>query len=538
MSNPVLPTMTDPAALALSDLVDPKTGIRHILRGASSGSVPPLFTRHTQLHEYLFDLVSRYGGGCVHLGGLNVGVYAVEYKIGATDKSFAGVATQALTASATNYLYLDNDQTLKISTSAWPGGDHFRIAKVVTSGSTVTSLVDERMRNYMIGVVNAWYSVVAAAAVDLNGNALKSVGELWPSASTELTLAADAITPTRIMHSVDTQADAAADDLVTITADAAKVGRLLIVRCENAARVVTIKSTGNIKLKQGNLVLDDLEKFVLLMQHNATQWVEIAHNFMGFGPLTQDIDANGKNIDHIGWLGLGTQASIALVADELTPTRSVVKVIPQTGFTDDLVSINAAPTDHRILLLTTETNIGEGYVITVYDTGNIRLAGIGQTFSLANGGNWLLLFFNGTHWVELARSNRSAKDLVATPEVADQVLPYPIGPCHYPGTPSLNQETWFYRMMQPCRLRRAAGRVKTAPSGGSCVVHILKNGASIFAADANAINIAVGTLEDVSDTVDVQLVTGDILSVKVTTVNAAADLTVSLDAWVHPIASA
>ncbi len=88
------------------------------------------------------------------------------------------------------------------------------------------------------------------------------------------------------------------------------------------------------------------------------------------------------------------------------------------------------------------------------------------------------------------------------------------------------------------KLKRAKGRVKTAPTGGPCVVHITKNGASIFAADANAINIAVSTLEDTSDTVDVAFAIGDYLSVKVTTVNAAADLTVSLDAFIEAITAA
>lgn len=537
MSNPALPNLSDPTAVALSDVVDPKTGIRHIQRGANSASSPPLFTRHTQLHEYVFELLSRFGGGCVHLGGLNVGVYAVEYKIGATDKSFAGVATQALTPSATNYLYLDNDQTLKISTSAWPGGDHFRIAKVTTNGSTVTSLVEERMRNFMIGIVNAWYSVAAGADVDLNGKALKSVGELWPSASTELTLASDTITPTRMSHSVDTQADAASDDLVTITADAAKIGRLLIVRCENAARVVTVKSTGNIKLKQGNLVLNDVEKFVLLQQHNATQWTELLHNFMSFGPLTQNINMADFDITNVGFLGLHTDLGVQLSSDTLTPIRTVTPVQAESGFSDTLDLVDYAPvsSDAPFLILTATS----GMTITIRDaalsSGNIFLNKPNSTVAMTDADYMLFMHSNAVGgWVEIARSQRTLSELVGT----GQVIPYAIGPCHYPGTPSLNQQTWNYPVLQPFKFRRARGNVGTAPSGGSCVVHVMKNGASVFAADANAINIAVGTLEDTSDTVDVDFAPGDVMSVKVTTVNAAANLTVAFDTWIEAIASA
>lgn len=541
MPTPTLPAISDATALALSDTVDARTGIRHWKKGSTEGDTPPLFTRFQQLNQDMMELLGRViGGACVKVdAGLNVGVYPCEYKIGATDKSFAGVASQALTPSATNYLYLDADQTLKISTSAWPGTDHFRIAKVTTNGSTVTALVNAQMHNYQIGVVNAWYSIPAAAGVDLNGNALKNVGELWPSSSTELTLASDTITPTRIMHSVDTQADAAADDLVTLTADAAKVGRLLILRCENAAHVVTIKSTGNIKLKNGNLILDDVEKFVLLQQHTATQWTALAWNFMSFGPLTQDIDANNKSLDNVGWLGLKSAVSIALVSDELTPTASVVKVLPQSTFTDDLVTINAAPGDARILILTTDTNIGEAFIINVYDTDNIRLLRAGTPFQLVNGENFLVLLWDGTNWTQIAPGAVSMKDLVAAaPLVADQVIPYPIGPFFLAGTPTINVEGVQYDVRQPFRLRRASARTRGAPSGGALIIHVLKNGASIFAADTNAISIAAGAFVDVSDTVDVQFSTGDILSLKPTAVNGAVDITVGLDAWILPIASA
>lgn len=533
MANPTLPAISDATATALSDVVDPKTGVRHWKLGATKTDSPPLFTRYQQLHEHLFELLSRFGGGCVALGGLNVGVYALEYKIGATDKSFAGTASQALSASVTSYLYLDTDETLKISTSAWPGTDHFRIAKVTTNGAGVTALIDARMQNYQIGIVNAWYTVAAAGGVDLNGNALKNVGEFWPAASTELTLASDAITPTKILHSVDTQADAAADDLVTITADAAKVGRLLILRCENAARVVTIKSTGNIKLKDGNLVLDDVEKFVVLMQHSTTAWVALDKNFQSFGPLLQDLDANGKQILKVGRWSLQFGADLELESDAITVTHSGHYLNGQDLVADNLKAVNGG-TNGQLLLLSPNS----GQVITVYDQSasggvNILLNAAGSTLVL-NGNDWVLLYYDGSLWSELTRSRTTLSSLVGT----GQVVPYAIGPCHYPGTPTTNQETWQFPVLQPFKLKRAKGRVKTAPAGGPCVVHVTKNGASIFAADANAINIAVSTLEDTSDTVDVAFAIGDYLSVKVTTVNAAADLTVSLDAFIEAITAA
>lgn len=528
MANPVLPELNDAEAAALSDVVHAGTGTRHVAFQVDDTSSPKLFTRLKMVEKFYGDLLARFGGACVALGGLNVGVFALEYKIGATDKSFAGVATQALTASVTSYLYLDADQTLKIDESAWPGGDIFRVAKVTTSGSAVTAIVDARLHNFLIGIVNAWYSVPAAGTVDMDGQALQDVGQSWPIASTELTLASDTITPTLPWHSVDTQADAAADDLVTLTADAAKIGRKVILRCENAARVVTIKSTGNIKLKHGNLVLDDVEKFVLCLQITATTWICEPMNFASFGPLLQDLDANNKKILNIGTLALESVTAVTLSADTLAVTNSYLRMVPESGGSDDLKTISGGEYEQFLLI------VPNAYTpITVYDVNasggdNIRLSVIATTLILAGPLDWLFLFNDGGLWTELARSKHTLASLVGT----GQVIPYAVD-FHYPGTVTDGMEKSSRPTTIPYKIKGAQrGRVITAPTGGSCIVDIRKNGASIFAADANRINIAVGTNEDASDSVDVDVAVGDVVSVYVITANTAADLTVSLRAFV------
>ena len=60
-------------------------------------------------------------------------------------------------------------------------------------------------------------------------------------AETELTIASGSITPTRAAHSVDTESDAASDDLTTIDQTNHPDGRMLLLREENASRVVTLK---------------------------------------------------------------------------------------------------------------------------------------------------------------------------------------------------------------------------------------------------------------------------------------------------------
>lgn len=69
-------------------------------------------------------------------------------------------------------------------------------------------------------------------------------------AATELTVAAGAVTVTRSRHTVDTEGDAATDDLGTISGGLE--GDLLQLLAENAARIVTLKhGTGNIRTHDG-----------------------------------------------------------------------------------------------------------------------------------------------------------------------------------------------------------------------------------------------------------------------------------------------
>lgn len=93
-----------------------------------------------------------------------------------------------------------------------------------------------------------------------------------PSTS-ELTIASDAVTATRSFHRVDTQADAATDDLSTISGGSE--GRTLTLRAENTARTVVVKDgLGNIRCA-GDFSLDSTEDLITLI-HDGTNWVELA----------------------------------------------------------------------------------------------------------------------------------------------------------------------------------------------------------------------------------------------------------------------
>ncbi len=99
------------------------------------------------------DALAPVGGLAVtaHEGGtstsLLVDVAAGNYvKQDGTIGVYAGTTSFALTASNTNYLFLDGTSSYALtkSTSAFPTTAHVRLATVVAGGTTLTSIADSR----------------------------------------------------------------------------------------------------------------------------------------------------------------------------------------------------------------------------------------------------------------------------------------------------------------------------------------------------------------------------------------------------------
>jgi hypothetical protein len=96
----------------------------------------------------------------------------------------------------------------------------------------------------------------------------------------ELTIATGAITVTGGYHRVDTEADAASDDLVTINGGVD--GARLVLRAENASRTVVVKDgTGNIQCA-GDFSLDNTQDTIeLIYDGTLTAWLEIGRSDNG-----------------------------------------------------------------------------------------------------------------------------------------------------------------------------------------------------------------------------------------------------------------
>ena len=134
-----------------------------------------------------------------------------------------------------------------------------------------------------------------------------------------ITISTDSITPTSTHMIVDTEDDLTTDNLRNIVAT--NIGsKLIMVRCESSARVVTLKhlSGGSGQLYLHNtvdLALDNPQKFVVFEYNTVlSRWEELYRNWGIFAPSTGD-RAAARAVLGIGnaniWTGTATGSGTA-----------------------------------------------------------------------------------------------------------------------------------------------------------------------------------------------------------------------------------
>ena len=161
------------------------------------------------------------------------------------------------------------------------------ITNLGVKGETVMSFRNHQSAPYMqmdaVAIPNAgWYKGLNAAGTGVvnlfgigtdNLGKISELGYIEMGAATELTIAAGSVTQTRMYHTIDTEADAATDNLDTITQAA---GHFILIRAANDARDIVVKhGTGNIKLRgAADITLDTTEKALLLI-YTGSNWVDL-----------------------------------------------------------------------------------------------------------------------------------------------------------------------------------------------------------------------------------------------------------------------
>ncbi|MBT7101753.1 hypothetical protein HN937_30530 [Candidatus Poribacteria bacterium] len=126
-----------------------------------------------------------------------------------------------------NATELDSAAVGFVSCTGAPSGDYDRSANVMFA-----------LRKDPSGLSDALYVTVDNGTTWTTWDAAISADLVFPTSS-ELTIATGAITATQLFHTVDTEADAASDDLDTISGLAA--GELAVFKAEDGARSVVFK---------------------------------------------------------------------------------------------------------------------------------------------------------------------------------------------------------------------------------------------------------------------------------------------------------
>jgi hypothetical protein len=105
--------------------------------------------------------------------------------------------------------------------------------------------------------------------------AISAKGMFNLGTSTEITIASGALTATKSFHIVDTESDAASDDLDTI--NGGTIGDRLVLTSANSDRDVTVKDgTGNLKLA-GDFILGAVSNTMELI-FDGSHWLELSRS--------------------------------------------------------------------------------------------------------------------------------------------------------------------------------------------------------------------------------------------------------------------
>jgi hypothetical protein len=403
------------------------------------------------------------------------------------------------------------------------------LAVVTTVGGDITSIVPSVHLNFDPDVTNPWYDVAAAADVDVNGYDLHDVGFLEHPASTELTISSGSITPTQGYHTVDTEGDAGTDTLTTITA-VAGAHRFLVLREEDVTHNITITNAGNISTPDGNVLLYN-GNAVMLFQWTDTTWIVISVAKLGNGfTMTGAIDFDGNDATDVGTLKFNTLLDLTIAAGVIAVTDTYHRVDTEAAAaTDDLDSATGgAVGDILIIVPNNDTHT----VVVKHAVGaDLFFLQNGLDFTMDTNKHTLVCRYNGTQWIEIARSPQTARSLVTT-DTEDRCIPYTFT-VFIPGVITADNNGVNVYCPYAFTLQNATGYADTAPSGGDMVVDVHDDGVTIFAAGAEKINILDGTSSDTSATKDAAIAAGSYLTFPVSTPNSAADLTIVINGLIN-----
>lgn len=169
------------------------------------------------------------------------------------------------------------------------------IANAATAGAPGISATGDDSNIDLSLTAKGTGAIAANSDVDFNDvNGILNLQNLDLTNYSELTIATGAVTATQVMHKIDTESDAATDDLDTITLGSSNT---ILLMLENAARIVTLKDgTGNLDI--GADVVMEADR-VYSLAYNGTGWNIVGGTGSGGGTLSiavyEDQKSSGTN---------------------------------------------------------------------------------------------------------------------------------------------------------------------------------------------------------------------------------------------------
>lgn len=259
------------------------------LRATSSGLAIGMAAVHTNGLAVLGDLETR--------GTLRAGSSGVSATADLVFSNVSGIGTLQLTGA----LAIDSSVAMTISsvpvvttTGSVALSNKTLTAPIIAGSEDATVTGNDWSFNEALGVpfdfkndgagsvilsVDSDPVVLESGSQTLDNKKLGDVIMVPPPESTIATGVVTLVANSPYLR-IDTESDAATDDLDTITATAGDNGRVIYLRAENAARTVVVKNgTGNILLDGSDFTLDDTNKVCpLIYDSTLSKWLLLGSN--------------------------------------------------------------------------------------------------------------------------------------------------------------------------------------------------------------------------------------------------------------------